>query len=386
MNKTLLIYPILIIFLFSCASRSTDEGYPVLKASLEETNTSLYDIFEKIEIIPLEALDHSLIKSISKIKYYDGIYYVLDKAMNRILFFDDNGKYLNKIDAVGNGPGEYPFVNDFNIDIANRQIEILAVLTILKYDLNGSYISSYTLPPALKIYQGIEYFGEHSYLLYVSEWPGGPPSLKMAPKDESKEVKNLYDEDFYLNCIQMADVFSRDEQGNIYFMRPFRNEVYRVTSDSLQIAYTWDFGSRTNDISSYTSNNTETDEDIINEKAVKLLRLKRNGELPNVYYSFSNHYQTNNYFYSILLLAPRGSVPKHLFYNKTTEAYSLFEKTSEGLDIGRPVIVTNDYMIAEFDYEKKESFANILKGKNKEVFDNFREDDNSCLIKYTFKK
>ena len=64
----------------------------------------------------------------------------------------------------------------------------------------------------------------------------------------------------------------------------------------------------------------------------------------------------------------------------------MFEKTSEGLDIGKPVIVAGNYMISELDYEKKEAFSKILSGKNKEIIDNSKEDDNSCLIKYTFKK
>ena len=385
MNKTLFIYPALIIFLFSCAP-STKESFPVLKASLEDTNTSLYDLFEKIEIIPLETTDSSLLKSIQKVKYFDGKYYVLDGEMSRILFFDDRGNYTNKIDAKGNGPGEYQFINDFSIDVTNRQIEILATLDILRYDFNGSYINKFTLPPSTKFHRSMEHLDEQNYVLYCSGLPG-ESILKISPKDESKEVKNLYYEDFYLNSLRLSYAFSRDEQGNVYFSLPFRNEVFRITPDSLEIAYVWDFGSKTNDISKHKSENIgETDQSKIDQEAVVHLRMFRNENHPDIFYSFAAQFQSDTYYYAILTFGPRDSKPKHLFYKKNTSEYFLFEKTSEGLDIGKPCLVTDDYMITELDYDKKESFSKFLTGKNMEIIDNSKEDDNSFLIKYYFKK
>ena len=384
MNKTILICPVLIISLFSCSSPSSDDGYPVLKASLEDTNTSLYDIFEEIEIIPLETTDNSLLKSIRKVRFFDGKYYLLDGEMNRILFFDEKGNYINKIDAMGNGPGEYQDINDFYLDEINRQIEILAVLDILQYNFDGSYKSKFTLPTSNWQHRSMDHLNEQNYVLYCSATPGDP-ILKIVPRDESKEVKNLFYENFYLNSLRRADAFSRDEKGNVYFTLPFLNEVFRVTPDSLEIAYVWDFGSKTNDISKHKSVNMgETDQTKIDEEAVAHLRMFRNENHPDIFYSFANQFQTDAYYYAILTFGPRDSKAKHLFYKKNTGEYILFEKTSEGLDIGVPLLVTNDYIIAELDYEKKESFANILTGKNKEIIDNSNEDDNSCLIKYTF--
>ena len=64
MNGKPFFYTVLFFILFSCTNTPTpDKDYPILKASLEETNTSLYDIFEKVEIIPLETIESSLIKN-----------------------------------------------------------------------------------------------------------------------------------------------------------------------------------------------------------------------------------------------------------------------------------------------------------------------------------
>ena len=386
MSKTLFIFPTLMIFLLSCTPSSSDEGYPVLKVSLEDTNTSLYDIFEKIEIIPLETADSSLLKGIQKVKYFDSKYYVLDGEMSRILFFDDNGKFINKIDAKGNGPGEYQDINDFNIDETSRQIEILATIDILNYDLNGTYINKFTTPPSNWQHRNIEHLDEQNYVLYCSATPGDP-ILKIAPKDESKEVKNLYYETFYLNSFYRSRAFNRDKKGNLYFTLPFLNEVFRVTPDSLEIAYVWDFGSKNNNISKLKSENIgETDYKIFEQEALGHLKMFRSGSHSDIFYSLASQCQTDSYYYTILRFGTRDSKPKHIFYKKNTGEYFLFEKTSEGLDIGSPLIVTNDYMIAELDYEKKEAFAKILTGKNKEIIDNSNEDDNSFLIKYIFKK
>jgi hypothetical protein len=386
MSKTLFIFPTLMIFLLSCTPSSSDEGYPVLKASLEETNTSLYDIFEKIEIIPLETTDSSLLKGIQKIKYFDNKYYVFDGSMSRILFFDNKGKYINKIDAKGNGPGEYENIINFNLKETSRQIEIIATFDIFNYDLNASFINKFALPTSNWRHRSMEHLDEKNYVLYRSAAPG-EPVLQIVSKDESKEVKDLYIETFYLNSLRTAEIFSRDEQGNLYFTLPFLNEVYRITPDSLEIAYTWDFGSKTNDISKLKSAHIgDTDYNIVEQEALGHLRMFRNESHPNIFYSFAGQFQTASYYYAFLTFGPRDSKPKHLFYKKKTGEYILFEKTSEGVDIGRPLLVTNDYMITELDYEKKEAFAKILTGENKEIIDNSNEDDNSFLIKYAFKK
>ena len=60
MKRTVL-YVFLIAILFACR-REQEVDYPVLSVDIKNMNDpSVFDIFEKIEIIPLETTDNSLI-------------------------------------------------------------------------------------------------------------------------------------------------------------------------------------------------------------------------------------------------------------------------------------------------------------------------------------
>ena len=84
-----------ILLLYSCNQQDQQEhqefpyheDYRVLKVTLEETKTSLFDIFEKIEIVPLETNNESLIKQISKVRHYANYFYVLDNTQGALFFF-----------------------------------------------------------------------------------------------------------------------------------------------------------------------------------------------------------------------------------------------------------------------------------------------------------
>ena len=59
--KRTVFYVFLIAILFACR-REKEVDYPVLSVDITQLNTpSVFDIFERIEIIPLETTDNSLI-------------------------------------------------------------------------------------------------------------------------------------------------------------------------------------------------------------------------------------------------------------------------------------------------------------------------------------
>ena len=68
---------------------------------------SLADVFENARIVPLEDTEQSLIAQITHIVYYDDRFYVLDGKQQKILCFDNDGKFVSTISKQGHGPGEY---------------------------------------------------------------------------------------------------------------------------------------------------------------------------------------------------------------------------------------------------------------------------------------
>lgn len=107
-----------------------------------KSKLKLSEFAEHIEIIPLETTSESLIGEIKRIIHRNGKYYMLvtnGYSNARVLVFDDLGKYLLKIDKVGQGRGEYLDMADFALT-SNAEIKIAAYKKIVTYDSVGNYM------------------------------------------------------------------------------------------------------------------------------------------------------------------------------------------------------------------------------------------------------
>ena len=76
-------------------------------------------------------------------------YFIIGGGMNEPChLFDKNGHYLCDIGGVGQGPGEYTFVYDAQIDEANQCIYLMPWMTqnLLAYNMQGKYQHPIPLP------------------------------------------------------------------------------------------------------------------------------------------------------------------------------------------------------------------------------------------------
>jgi len=95
--KRTVFYIILIATLFACRHEK-EVDYPVLSVDITRLNTpSVFDIFEKVEIIPLETTDNSLLGNIFGIAFYNNHYYITDLKGESLFCFDEHGKFVRKI-------------------------------------------------------------------------------------------------------------------------------------------------------------------------------------------------------------------------------------------------------------------------------------------------
>lgn len=101
---------------------------------------------DSVTFIPLtDDNPDALFKDIDKVLYADGRFYVLDyMGTSSVFVFDDKGDFLFKVGNVGQGPGEYSKVTDF--DVNNGCIYLLdsRKRIILSYDLSGKYLKHYS--------------------------------------------------------------------------------------------------------------------------------------------------------------------------------------------------------------------------------------------------
>ncbi|MDR2472501.1 MAG: 6-bladed beta-propeller [Tannerella sp.] len=92
--------------------RQIDFDYNVCINKLDAGEFDLGAYSDSImQIIPLETTDEALIAEIDEIEIRNDRIYIMDQLARSVYVFDMTGKYLNRINKVGQGPGEYGFLS-----------------------------------------------------------------------------------------------------------------------------------------------------------------------------------------------------------------------------------------------------------------------------------
>lgn len=154
--RSTLIYCLTItLLLLSCEKiEQKDEGinYSINLDTQIKNEIPFLEIFEEVEIIPLETSKKSMIQKITKFEISNNRIYVLDARQRTLCIFDTHGNFIKKIQSIGKGPEEYLEITDFNINKSKKQIELLSPLgNMITYDLNGIFIKKNKLKLGKKI-------------------------------------------------------------------------------------------------------------------------------------------------------------------------------------------------------------------------------------------
>lgn len=92
----------------------------------KDENTLVIDEQAVAQTIALETTDVALLGEINKLQIVNKKLYVADREITEAIFcFDENGKFLYKIDAAGQGPGEYSELDDFAVNSQTDEVVIL---------------------------------------------------------------------------------------------------------------------------------------------------------------------------------------------------------------------------------------------------------------------
>lgn len=96
----------------------------------------------------METIEDLEIGKINRILYLNEKYIVWDGLTNMVFIFNDDGTYYSKIDAIGNGPGEYAQIIDIAINKYDGTIKILDAMQkkIVTFDKEGQFVGETKLP------------------------------------------------------------------------------------------------------------------------------------------------------------------------------------------------------------------------------------------------
>ena len=124
-----------ISLLFSCGHSPQEPASP-LTCDIDSISRAAEAPVDSIRDLPLELTDSSLIGSIDKIICLNDKFYIYDQSFHKgVLTFDKNGRFLQVLHPLGQGPGEYLYPVDFDIDSeGNIYIADNERQRILKYE------------------------------------------------------------------------------------------------------------------------------------------------------------------------------------------------------------------------------------------------------------
>ncbi|MBW9279475.1 6-bladed beta-propeller [Bacteroides fragilis] len=137
-----------VFVLLGCSSNKKQEpisksGVPVINLS-EDVSTVpsllLSEVAEKLEIVPLEMTDESVLSDITEMQVTDHNIWIDHGREFYIYRFSRTGKFLNKIGSIGQGPGEYTNYSTFLVDEDKKEVYIIANTNgVLAYDFEGNF-------------------------------------------------------------------------------------------------------------------------------------------------------------------------------------------------------------------------------------------------------
>lgn len=131
--------------IMSCSSSDENaDSLRVLEIDAVETEcNSIFDLVEKIKMIPLESNDNALISVLFKILYQDDRFYLLDPFTGKtVLIYNADGSHIKTISTLGKGPGEFTQPWDIGIDDKHDELIVTDAMAkkVLRYDLYGEFI------------------------------------------------------------------------------------------------------------------------------------------------------------------------------------------------------------------------------------------------------
>lgn len=202
----------------------------------------LKNFYDTVKCITLETNKNSLIGTIGKVIYFDEKFFILDLKGEKIMVFNEHGKYLNKIGCKGRGATEYLCLYDFEITKDSTvNIVDFGKRSILKYSFKGEYLSRIKLENRFSAYlisdSKNRYHFHHQYDI------PGENNITIIDKN-GKRLSSYYKIEDYFSDIGVPTIFKPFSKNNedVFFVNYLDNSVYMNRNDSLFKKYTFDFG------------------------------------------------------------------------------------------------------------------------------------------------
>lgn len=241
---------ILFIGINSC-SKIDQKQTILIKPGLNNIPCPASEILSNIKVVHLETSPNCLIGYFSSLIFMDdkNIIFLSNKT---IIVFDNQGRFLSKINALGRGPEEYASIVNAFADPIERNIYIVDYEDIKIYSFDGKYMQTLKLPSSsggvyrrrngqmIVVCKQI-YNNENRDMLYLLD-----SSLNIYHTFKSKNSDVC--KDIQQNLFFAGTPFEID--GRLFYVEPFVATIYEIADTLLKPHWTissGDLGFKTED-------------------------------------------------------------------------------------------------------------------------------------------
>jgi|GEM_PF-2829975 len=325
--------------------------------------------------VKLETNPESVIGTIDKVFCDDGKIFVFDKKMESVLIFDMKGNYLYKIASKGKGPGEYLMLEDINLNIAKKRLEIPDIFRkrVLFFNYQGQFTGE--LKFNKQIFSNLTSNKEGEFLInnqiHLNEKTIDYFSNK--GKLSRSYFEPDYPEDDYNYFAALQNPVATNA-NKMYFLLHMNEIIYAVENGKCKEAYRFVFGkNRYSDIKdNYFKSGGGVD---------KMLSFYDNYKLP---LTIDNLFMTDKMFTLRMILFPHCA---DFFYDKTSGKSILVKnwKSDKSFSFipSQCVGSNKDYFISFVPSESVMIFFEELNKNNLRKFDQKGYDEIEALYNKT---
>ena len=247
MRKIILIIVSIFGLLMAGCNRGNERRIPKVEViPFSEESFKLDEtFFAQISLVPLETTEQALIRDIDVVSMAGDTLFLLDRRQLKVFIYLTNGKLVNVIQDIGNGPKEYSRIVD--IDVHNGALAVLcdAPTKIMYYTSDGEFVKEQRLTD----YWGAFASLEENFCLY-RRGALGKRTLNIFEERNGKEnILTQPDGRFVArearekgNPLSYGGGRFLTRSSEVFFTWPFDYTIYTIQEGGPYPCYTLDFG------------------------------------------------------------------------------------------------------------------------------------------------
>ena len=207
--KSFLLVITICFFIVSCSDkeqRCVLEGLPVYPIDfIDRENIEFKSVVDTFFYIPLETSKENLLGKINKVEI-DSVIAISDGMKNVLHIYSFNGKMLCMIDKIGNGPGEYLQLSDFDLSGDDQSIDVLDAMQgkVIRYDWNGVFKKDLKLPFPVGVSRFVKYKNLYVFDQQTRRNEGKWKNSVVALSEDGQVVSKLFPYEQFADILMSA--------------------------------------------------------------------------------------------------------------------------------------------------------------------------------------